>query len=75
MSRKDTILIAIFVNTGVLGLLFLMGVNTEDSSPTKNELPMAYVEKPALSKGRKLQKFNRYFRLNRMMNHLKSMKR
>lgn len=32
MSRRDTILIAIFVNTGVLGLLFLMGVNKEEST-------------------------------------------
>lgn len=30
MGRRDTILIAVFVNTGVLGLLFLMGINTEE---------------------------------------------
>lgn len=30
MNRRDTILIAVFVNTGVLGLLFLMGVNKDE---------------------------------------------
>ncbi len=37
MNRRDTILIAVFVNTGVLGLLFLMGVNSEELDSTKVE--------------------------------------
>lgn len=43
MSRRDTILIAVFVNTGVLGLLFLMGVNTEEVSNKPEEVQIAQV--------------------------------
>ena len=37
MNRRDTILVAVFVNTGVLGLLFLMGVNKEELTDGSNE--------------------------------------
>lgn len=43
MSRRDTILIAVFVNTGVLGLLFLMGVNKEDLTNPKEDVHIAQV--------------------------------
>ncbi len=41
MNRRDTILIAIFVNTGVLGLLFLMGVNKDEFVKAPEEIQMA----------------------------------
>lgn len=41
MSRRDTILIAVFVNTGVLGLLFLMGVNKDELSIQPEEPQIA----------------------------------
>jgi LysM repeat protein len=43
MSRRDTILIAVFVNTGVLGLLFLMGVNKEEILERPEEQQIALV--------------------------------
>lgn len=43
MSRRDTILIAVFVNTGVLGLLFLMGVNKDEVLDMPEETQIAMV--------------------------------
>lgn len=43
MNRRDTILIAVFVNTGVLGLLFLMGVNKEELINSSEDVQIAQV--------------------------------
>lgn len=43
MNRRDTVLIAVFVNAGVLGLLFLMGVNKEELVEKSEETQIAQV--------------------------------
>src|SRR4051812_28899258 len=34
MSRKDTIIVALLINAGLLALLFMLAINTEDDSVT-----------------------------------------
>lgn len=43
MSRKDTIIVAILINTGLLAVLFMMAVQTEDfgSSPLSSQFEIA----------------------------------
>ncbi len=45
MSRKDTIIIALLINAGLLALLFMLAINTDDDSVTDHpEISQALVE-------------------------------
>lgn len=35
MSRRDTIIVAVLVNTGLLGVLFMMALHTNEETPSK----------------------------------------
>ena len=45
MSRKDTIIIAILINAGLLALLFMLAVNTDDDVADQPEITKALVER------------------------------
>lgn len=46
MSRRDTILIAVLINTGLLAILFLMAVNIDEDRVTNSiDVQHAFVEK------------------------------
>lgn len=49
MSRKDTIIVALLVNAGLLALLFMLAINTEDESIAEHpEITNAILDRPSL---------------------------
>ncbi|MEC7840322.1 MAG: LysM peptidoglycan-binding domain-containing protein [Chlamydiota bacterium] len=47
MSRRDTIILAVLLNTGLLAILFMMAINPDDDSITDHvDVPSAIVEAP-----------------------------
>ncbi len=51
MSRRDTIIVAVLINTGLLAVLFMMAIHTDLTSPRSaysSENAVAEVERPVL---------------------------